>query len=163
MKQFFFLECWNGEPYKRPIMNKVVDRLKNIIKIISIEYSNQLSKHIEKIINFIDMSLVKGNVLENKMIVEYCNHSKFNLSEIILLSEIRNNDNDNDPNSIFLLGVFYQLGIGKNVDEQMAINLYKAAVELGHSTAQCCLTNMQKNKDEIKLVVEGEYINIIKF
>ncbi|GBB84497.1 hypothetical protein RclHR1_11060002 [Rhizophagus clarus] len=153
-----YTECWDGEPDKRPIMSEVVIRLKNIKEIINKANSKQLLKYVEEIVNFIDMSLTKGDVLGKDMIVEHCHGNKFNLSEIYnSLSKTRDDDSHNDAKSTFLLGIFTQYGIETNIDKQMAVNLYRTAVKLGHNTAQHCITNMYKNKEIVKLVVDEEY------
>src|SRR6201999_133741 len=81
------------------------------------------------IVNEIILLLDKTGIVKKKHeVINYLNNHNINTQEIYawLLND------QNDSNSIFLLGVFNHFGIGVNVDKQKAFELYQNAANSGN-------------------------------
>ncbi|RGB36183.1 hypothetical protein C1646_814180 [Rhizophagus diaphanus] len=87
-----------------------------------------------------DYNVRKQNILN------YINNLKINLNEVI--SWLLNNQDDS--NSIYLLGYFNYNGIGMDTNIQKSFELYQKAVDLENNAAQCELAIMYENGDGIK-------------
>ncbi|EXX64622.1 uncharacterized protein OCT59_014767 [Rhizophagus irregularis] len=165
-----YTECWNNEPDNRPTVNQVVAKLKVIIDLNNSSYKEsyhqimqnfeinkeeigptiqnihevifeeELGIMVDELINIYFNELNKGKE-ENerkKCILNYINNCKINLQEIY--TWILNNQNDS--NSIYLLGYFNYHGIGINVNKSNAYQLYEKAVKLENIVAQLEYANM---------------------
>ncbi|EXX57134.1 uncharacterized protein OCT59_024735 [Rhizophagus irregularis] len=156
-----YTECWNGEPKNRPSMNQVVDKLKSIITKTHITESQIIQKNdkmniketeptiqninraifeedlsivIDELINlyFEEVNKGKEENVRKQFVIDYINNSNISSQEIYnwLLN------NQNDSNSIFLLGYFNNYGIEANINKQKALELYQKAAELENTAAQ---------------------------
>jgi TPR repeat protein len=109
----------------------------NIHEVI---FEEELGIVIDEIVNIYFEALNKGKEENDrkKCILNYINDCKINLQEIHtwVLS------NQNDSNSIYLLGYFNYHGIGIDVDKQKAYELYEKAEKLENIVAQLELANM---------------------
>ena len=92
-----------------------------------ISFENNFNLIVDKIIHF----------HHKKQVLDYFNDNNINLQEFYnwLLN------NQNNSNSIVVLGDFNYWGIGISINKQMAIQLYQKAANLGSSTAQRNLAN----------------------
>ncbi|GBC10324.1 hypothetical protein RclHR1_09520009 [Rhizophagus clarus] len=129
-------------------------------------FEEDLSIVIDNLVNFYFKEINEGKDynLRQQHILNYLNEHKINLQEI-------NNwllNNQNDSNSIYLLGYFNCNGIGIDVNKQKAFKLYEKAVELENKAAQFdfAIMHMQgkvvgKNHDKTfelsKKLAEKEY------
>jgi len=157
---YLFLECWNSEPDNRPTMNQVVERLKSIILNIDLLH-NKLPKIIQnfdktnakeiteslillerkfgiiinEIVDIILKELNEGKKADivKQLVTDYLDNHNIN-------SQVTYNlllDNQNDSNSIFLLGYFNYYGIiTENENYKEAFNLFVTASEYNHILAQ---------------------------
>ncbi|RIA98229.1 kinase-like domain-containing protein [Glomus cerebriforme] len=139
-----YTDCWNGEPEDRPTINQVVNELKMIIikeNIIIKDFhlyncnkniqssSNKFENNFNIIVDEIINNFEKCYFLNGKQeILNYLNNHHITLQEInkFLLN------NQNDSNSIVLLGIFNELGIGTEINKQKAFELYQKAADLGN-------------------------------
>ncbi|RIA89586.1 kinase-like domain-containing protein [Glomus cerebriforme] len=114
-----FTECWDDEPNNRPFMHDVVKRLKMFITVN--EIVDLISKDCDK------------KKIEWTVINQYTfNNHNINPKEIYnwLLN------NQNNSNSIFLLGYFNYFGIRTIRNYKQAFNLFINASEQNHLLAQ---------------------------
>src|ERR1051325_4917136 len=121
---------------------------------------------IDELSNFILREINEGK--EEKVIKQHV--LNYINSQNIILQEIYNwlLNNQNNINSIYLLGYFNYHGIETNVNMKNAFDLYQKAAELGNDVAQFDLANMyihgigiDKNYNEAfelsKKLAEKEY------
>jgi hypothetical protein len=129
-------------------------------------FEEDLSIVINELVDFYFKEINEGKDydLRQQHILDYLNNHKINLQEI-------NNwllNNQNDSNSIYLLGYFNYNGIGIDINKQKAFELYEKAVELENNVAQFDLAIMHmkgkvvdKNHDKTfelsKKLAEKEY------
>ena len=67
-------------------------------------------------------------------------------------------NNQNNSNSILLLGLFYYSGIGIDINKQKAVELYQRAAKLGNNIAQYNLAFMYENgKGVVKNIRKAIY------
>ncbi|GET04524.1 kinase-like domain-containing protein [Rhizophagus clarus] len=161
-----YTECWNSEPDNRPTMNQVVARLKEIIMRLNIIVNSQKPDNadesnidssyevdikeiesktgtsilIDELINIIFKGknegiykeTIKQNVLNN------INNHKLTSQNIYnwLLND------QNNSNSICLLGYFNYYGIETEINMKKAFELYQKAAELENNVAQLYLIYM---------------------
>jgi TPR repeat protein len=88
----------------------------------------------------------KEENMRKQHILDFINNYGINLREIYdyLLN------NQNNPNSIYLLGYFNFNGIGTNINKQKAFELYQKAVELKNNVAQYNLAKMYLDGDVVE-------------
>jgi TPR repeat protein len=127
-----------------------------IVKLISIRENNQklnsyYIESVDELVNFISKELneEKEGRVRMKHVLDFIKNLNINSQEIYnwLLY------NQNNSNSIYLLGYFYYNGIGTDCDKSKAFELYKDAAKLGNDVAQFDLANMYReetNKDHYK-------------
>ncbi|GBC06909.1 hypothetical protein RclHR1_07130008 [Rhizophagus clarus] len=145
-----FTECWDYEPDKRPSIHEVVERLKIIIdkqdeiigeapscdKIPSHEEINKedLNEIINDIVIKIDEITGKTNEESRQLFyfLNYLNIYNINTKEILIWLL----NNQNNPNSMFLLGYFNYLGVETRKNEEKAFHLFVNAANEGHLLAQ---------------------------
>ncbi|GBC04840.1 hypothetical protein RclHR1_00590026 [Rhizophagus clarus] len=118
--------------------------------------------NVNKIIDEIVKRIFEGEDLEKIL-------DNYNSREIY--DWLENNQNENDPNTIFLLGKFYYSGIDVITNKRKAFELYREAAFKGHNIAQHDVACMYKSGKEVvdknhKLAfelfnksAEGEYLN----
>ncbi|POG65428.1 kinase-like domain-containing protein [Rhizophagus irregularis DAOM 181602=DAOM 197198] len=118
-----YTECWNYEPDNRPTIIQVVDKL----KALKISQTN---------INF---NIVVDEIVvlyekENNKVFKQNNLNYLNDSYNMTLQEFYNwlLSDQNNSNSILLLGVFNHLGIGISIDNNKAFELYQKSANLGN-------------------------------
>ncbi|GES91031.1 kinase-like domain-containing protein [Rhizophagus clarus] len=107
-------------------------------------HDNIFEKDLNSVINEMVMNYFrkvnegKTEIFIKKHALEYINNLEINLQEMInwLL------DNQNDSNSIYLLGYFYYHGVGVSSNMQNALELYQKAANLENNAAQFDLANM---------------------
>ncbi|RIA98191.1 hypothetical protein C1645_870839 [Glomus cerebriforme] len=92
-------------------------------------------------LNFKEINEGKEDYIIKQYILDYISKHKINSLEIYnwLLN------NQNDSNSIYLLGYFNYHGIETNINKQRAFELYQKAAELDNYVAQICLACMYMN------------------
>jgi hypothetical protein len=165
----YILECWDGEPDKRPSIIEVVKKLKkftpqsNMLKVIeendiknstSHEKSSQLintftqaeeresnkvseDNEIKKALVNRIVELIFKEINEEKDIRNQLIHDNLNSNKISLL-EIYNwlQNNQSEPDFIFLLGYFnyFEIGTDKNIEE--AFKLFNKASKENHIISQ---------------------------
>jgi hypothetical protein len=152
--QFFFSDCWDNEPDNRPIINEVIAKLNAIISnkkliIKNFQSNDNYNALIQQPHNNSSLSQVTNN---NKVILPENNFSVAVVEIIILLDDIprqevkkatinnyfnRHNinsqeiydwllNNQNNSNSVVLLGIFNHYGIVINVtNKQKAFEFYQ--------------------------------------
>ncbi|GBC02723.1 hypothetical protein RclHR1_04780010 [Rhizophagus clarus] len=155
-----YIDCWNNEPDHRPTINQVIIKLNAIVSDFqqsnNIQLSNeqqniemsQVIQHFSKInIKEVEPSMSSDTsnfsiivdeiilLLESAEVkrkryeaINYLNNHNITLQEIydwLLNSQYYSN-------SVFLLGIFNQVGIKINVDKQKAFELYQKAANLGN-------------------------------
>ncbi|GBC20659.2 kinase-like domain-containing protein [Rhizophagus irregularis DAOM 181602=DAOM 197198] len=120
-----YTECWNCEPDNRPTIDQVVDKLKTL-KIGQTNISFNIV--VDELVDFCEKL---GDEILEQNILNYLNNHNINLQEIYnwLLSD------QNNSNSIFLLGAFNHLGIGIDIDKKKAFELYQKSANLENATA----------------------------
>ncbi|RGB26725.1 kinase-like domain-containing protein [Rhizophagus diaphanus] len=155
-----YTDCWKNDPDDRPIINQVIATLDAIILKENIQVSNIINNSnnsLHQIIqNFSKVNTkeiepsISSNLITNDFeilvieiiiflqdvevvrkkqeIINYLNYHNLTSREIYnwLLN------NQDNSNSVFLLGVFNHVGIEINVDEQKAFELYQSAANTGH-------------------------------
>src|SRR5207248_2060337 len=103
---------------------------------------------INKLINFHSKELNEGKEVKilNRDIFDYFDNQNITSHETYnwLLN------NQNDSNSIYLLGYFNYHGIGTDIDKQKAFELYQKAANLGNSEAQHHLADMYENGEGVE-------------
>ncbi|CAB4413983.1 unnamed protein product [Rhizophagus irregularis] len=89
-------------------------------------FENNFNRIVNDILNFL---YYDGKEVEKQKILNYLNNHNITLQEInnLLLN------NQNNLNSLVLLGKFYYLGIGFNVDNKKAFELYQKAADLNNA------------------------------
>ncbi|EXX50443.1 kinase-like domain-containing protein, partial [Rhizophagus irregularis DAOM 181602=DAOM 197198] len=106
-------------------------------------FEEDLSIIIDELVNlyFKELNEGKEESVRKQHIFDYINNHKLNLQEIYnwLLN------NQNDSNSVYLLGYFNYHGIKININKQKAYELYQKAAKLENSVAQVDLTYMYVN------------------
>ncbi|CAB4415461.1 unnamed protein product [Rhizophagus irregularis] len=128
-----YTECWNGEPDNRPTINQVVERLKEIITKTNITTENNISASLNTDNNSLHGEMKEFTLTKNiKNILDYFNNNNINSQEIYDWLLINQNNSD----SIFLLGYFSYLGIETSEDNKKAFDLFINASEQGHILAQ---------------------------
>ncbi|GBC04576.1 hypothetical protein RclHR1_05750008 [Rhizophagus clarus] len=141
-----YIECWNNEQDNRPTMNQVVDKLKTIITKTTTQLSNSNNKSdvnncllygkLFHMINVVEIEPTTQNVHENIFEEDL----RFVIDEFvnIYFKEINEGKEESvyNSNSITLLGCYYNLGIGTNIDMKKAFELYYKAVNLGNYDSQ---------------------------
>ncbi|CAB4438284.1 unnamed protein product [Rhizophagus irregularis] len=109
-------------------MSQVIENF-NKMRIEEIEPSMSSNNNFDIIVNEIILLLENTEIVRKKHeVINYLNNHNITSQEFYawLLS------NQNDSNSIFLLGVFNHFGIEVNVDKQQAFELYQNAVNSGN-------------------------------
>ncbi|EXX79640.1 hypothetical protein RirG_003630 [Rhizophagus irregularis DAOM 197198w] len=102
-------------------------------------FEEDLSIVIDKLVNLICVELNKGkdSIVIKQHVFDYINNCKIILQEIYIYLL----NNQNESNSIYLLGYFNNYGIETEVNEQRAIELYLKAANLENRVAQLNLVN----------------------
>ncbi|GBC20605.2 kinase-like domain-containing protein [Rhizophagus irregularis DAOM 181602=DAOM 197198] len=118
--------------------------IKNFNKNVIEENLNNV---IDKLVDLIFEELNKGkeaNVIKQQ-VLDYI------YNQMIFKQQIYNwlIENQNDSNSIYLLGYFNYYGIETKFNEHRAIELYKRAAELENKVAQLCLAEIYIEIDGI--------------
>ncbi|EXX69381.1 Ste7p [Rhizophagus irregularis DAOM 197198w] len=109
-------------------MSQVIENF-NKMRIEEIEPSMSSNNNFDIIVNEIILLLENTEIVRKKHeVINYLNNHNITSQEFYawLLN------NQNDSNSIFLLGVFNHFGIEVNVDKQKAFELYQNAVNSGN-------------------------------
>ncbi|CAB4414046.1 unnamed protein product [Rhizophagus irregularis] len=131
-----YSDCWNGDPDKRPTIKEVISNLKefnNKMMNISISPPN-FNLIVAKIVDHFSMILeTKEN--EKRKILDYLDERNITSQEIFDFIS----NNQDDSNSIVLLGKFLYLGIGTNVNKSKALGLYQKTADLGN---MCGMNNL---------------------
>src|ERR1051325_132083 len=119
------LDCWNGEPDNRPTINQVIAKLKSMVMDKNFLPENNFSATVNAMLNLLDK--VNNKNSKQEIFNYFDNHH-------VTLKETYNwlINNQNDSNSIFLLGRFKDLGIETRIDKQKAFELYQKAADLGN-------------------------------
>ncbi|GBB94301.1 hypothetical protein RclHR1_23290001 [Rhizophagus clarus] len=112
-----YTECWNGEPDNRPTIDWIVSKLKafgnfNIMVSEIIQLTNKI-----------------GDEVEKQEILDYLNNHNVTIQEIYNWA-LNNQDNSD---SIVLLGDFNYSGIGISVNKKSAFKYYQKATSLGNA------------------------------
>ncbi|RGB39523.1 kinase-like domain-containing protein [Rhizophagus diaphanus] len=118
-----YTECWDGEPDNRPTIKLIVDKLKTLNNNHN---NSNFSIMVDEITNLPNKT---GDEVEKREILNYLGNHNVTLKEIYnwLLK-----DQDN-PKSITLFGSFNYFGIGTDIDERKAFELYQKAADLGNT------------------------------
>ncbi|PKK64311.1 kinase-like protein [Rhizophagus irregularis] len=97
----------------------------------SMSSSNQFLDNFNIIVNNMFNFFNDNDEIGKQKVLSYLNEQNITLQEInnLLLN------NQNNSNSIYLLGKFNSLGIGISVDKQKAFELYQKAADLGNKKA----------------------------
>ncbi|GBC14265.2 kinase-like domain-containing protein [Rhizophagus irregularis DAOM 181602=DAOM 197198] len=157
-----YTECWNSEPDNRPTMDQVVVKLKEIIMKTNVIVNSQmridsdnvdksnvnllyetnmtsicLSNLVDELVNLIYKKLNEGNdkeVIKQNVLFNISNH-KLTSKEIYtwLLN------NQNNSNSIILLGYLNYYGIETDINVKKAYELFQKAADLDNNVAQLYL------------------------
>ncbi|GES88023.1 kinase-like domain-containing protein [Rhizophagus clarus] len=119
-----YTECWNGEPDNRPTINQVVAKLNEL------NYNRNNKNFNAMVDEIVDLSnKIKDDEKEKQNILNYLDNNNVTSQEIY--NWILNDQNNS--NSIVLLGDFNYLGIGINADKRKAFELYQKAANLGNA------------------------------
>jgi TPR repeat protein len=124
--------------------NYYMKEIKEIEPTIQYIYKNisdeDLSIVIDELMRFYLQDLNKGKeeFVIKRRILEYFNNQEINLQEIYNWLS----NNQNDSNSIYLLGYFNYYGIITSINKQKACELYQKAVELENVVAQLVLASI---------------------
>ncbi|CAB4404719.1 unnamed protein product [Rhizophagus irregularis] len=118
-------------------IKEIKPTIENISEYI---YEGDLSIVIDELVNLI---FVKINEGKNEKMIKLFVLNYINSNEIIP-QEIHNwlLNNQNNSNSIYLLGYFYYNGIGTDLNKQKAIQLCQKAADLDNRVAQIDLANV---------------------
>ncbi|RGB40146.1 kinase-like domain-containing protein [Rhizophagus diaphanus] len=172
-------ECWDNDLDNRPAIYQIIDKLKTIVTRENYnstsEREHEINQKSSTISNNPNLPEINFNMIVNE-IVNLLNKSyeEINNQEILNYLKDHNIDlqkiyiwllnNQNNSNSIILLGKFYYSGIGVKVDKQKSLEFIQRAADLGNNIAKYNLGNYYKcNKDYdkafelFKKSAEGEY------
>ncbi|EXX56613.1 uncharacterized protein OCT59_023531 [Rhizophagus irregularis] len=126
-------------------IKEIKPTIKNINENI---YEEDLSFIIEELINIYLNDLNKGikTKTRKKNFLNYINNNEINLQEIYywLLN------NQNNPNSIYLLGYFNYHGIVTNINKEKTFELYQKAAKLENIAAQLDLAAIYMDEKDKK-------------
>ncbi|GBC07851.1 hypothetical protein RclHR1_07730004 [Rhizophagus clarus] len=102
-------------------------------------FEGSLNIVVDQLVNLIFSGLNKGEieVIIKKYILDYINNQMITLQQIYIWLL----NNQNNSNSIYLLGYFNYYGIGTDLNKESAIKLYQKAAELENRMAQFSLIN----------------------
>ncbi|POG64544.1 kinase-like domain-containing protein [Rhizophagus irregularis DAOM 181602=DAOM 197198] len=101
----------------------------------NISSENYFSIVINEIVDLIFKENIKDNRNVKQHVIDYLNNHNVNSKEIY--NWLLNNQNNSE--SIFLLGYFNYVGIGSTKDEEKAFNLFINASKQDHTLAQYCV------------------------
>ncbi|GBB89299.1 hypothetical protein RclHR1_00160015 [Rhizophagus clarus] len=109
-----------------------IDSMSLMNKQINESTPENLRFIINEVIYYIFKEFVKGNEFVKLQVLNYLNDRNVNSKEAYnwLLK------NQNNPDFVFLLGYFNYVGIGTNIDEVIAFNLFINASKENHTLAQ---------------------------
>ncbi|GBC22178.2 kinase-like domain-containing protein [Rhizophagus irregularis DAOM 181602=DAOM 197198] len=164
-----YTDCWNSEPDNRPTINQVADKLKAIstknnncninadVQLLVIQNFGKINiEEMEPTTYIVPVNIIVDEIInilnkleeveEKQEILNYLNNYNITSQEIYYWL-LNNQDNSN---SVLLLGVFYYLGIWIDVNKQKAFELYQKAANLSNSIAQYNLAFMYD---------KGDYVN----
>ncbi|CAB4479580.1 unnamed protein product [Rhizophagus irregularis] len=173
-----YTDCWNTEPDNRPFINQVFDKLKEIIKKENIiikdfhlfndnkitQSSNhqqpildgEISKNIDSLPGDLSQVIQNFNTMNTKEIESSMSSSnQFEINFDTIVNDMININFDNievdlgNSSGMCSLGYCYLNGIGTDIDNEKAFELYQKAADLGNSLAQCNLANMYEYEEEI--------------
>ncbi|EXX66850.1 uncharacterized protein OCT59_023636 [Rhizophagus irregularis] len=110
-------------------------------------YEEYLSIIIDELVSFYFKMTNEGKEenIRKQHILDFINNQEINLREIYYYLI----NNQNDSNSIYLLGYFNFNGIGTNINKQKALKLYQKAVKLENNVAQYSLAKMYLDGDGV--------------
>ncbi|EXX72244.1 uncharacterized protein OCT59_008524 [Rhizophagus irregularis] len=109
-------------------MSQIIENF-NKMSIEEIEPSMSSNNNFDIMVNEIILLLDNADIVRKKReVINYLNNHNITSQEIYAWLLI----NQNDSNSIFLLGVFNHFGIEVNVDKQKAFELYQNAANSGN-------------------------------
>ncbi|POG79122.1 kinase-like domain-containing protein [Rhizophagus irregularis DAOM 181602=DAOM 197198] len=165
-----YTDCWNDKPENRPTINQVVTKLNTVI-IMKLSSEQQLKSNdnllhgetsqILQNFNKINTNEIEPSISSNmnnfgssvneiihclekveigkKKIEAYYYFNSHNITSQEIYYWLL--DNQNDVNSIFLLGLFNQYGIEIGIDKEKAFELYQIAANLGNEFGVTSLGN----------------------
>ncbi|GBB88059.1 hypothetical protein RclHR1_01460009 [Rhizophagus clarus] len=148
-----YTECWDSEPDNRPSMINVVNRLKMInlqSNARKESVNNQLTSELNRVENLPYPNPEKDFISIVNKTTEYIFETinKGLLGKLHILDYFKNNNidsleiynwlinNQDNSNSIFLLGYFNYYGVVTNKDHDLAFKLFLNASEKDHILAQ---------------------------
>ncbi|GBC10023.1 hypothetical protein RclHR1_00930001 [Rhizophagus clarus] len=127
IQNFFKLDIIEIEPTTQNIKKNIFEEDLSIVidKLVKLYFRKSANKG-------------KEEEAKKKFVLDYFNNHKINLQEIYkwLLN------NQNNSNSIYLLGYFNYYGIMVNINKQIALELYQKAADLENVVAQFELAYM---------------------
>ncbi|UZO05665.1 uncharacterized protein OCT59_026009 [Rhizophagus irregularis] len=158
-----YTDCWNIEPDDRPFINKVFDRLKEIIKKENIIIKDfhlfndnnitQSSNNQQPILDEIESLMSSSNQFENNfdtnafdLLIPIPSPRKLKSPTFESFQKAADLGNSYGINH---LGYCYENGIGIDIDYQKAFKLYQKAADLGNSLAQYNLATMYEYEEGI--------------
>ncbi|RGB31507.1 kinase-like domain-containing protein [Rhizophagus diaphanus] len=164
-----YTDCWNNKPENRPTINQVVTKLNTVIMKLSSEQQlksndNLLHREMSQILQ--NFNKINTNEIEPSISSNMDNFGLFVNEMIHCLEKVETGkkkieayyyldyhnitsqeiyywllDNQNDVNSVFLLGLFNQYGIEIKVNRKKAFELYQIAANLGNEFGVTSLGN----------------------
>ncbi|GBC01039.1 hypothetical protein RclHR1_04040009 [Rhizophagus clarus] len=125
-----YSDCWNGDPDKRPTIKVVISNLRELNnKMINITTSPpNFDSIVTKIVDHFSTIIVESKKSAKRRINNYlyeCNITSQEIYDFI-------SSNQDNSDSIVLLGIFNYLGIGTKVNMSKAFNLCQKAADLGN-------------------------------
>ncbi len=148
----YYFKYWEKEEYA---LNDTIESVGDPAKSIKLAEKLRNIKEIElSLIDFLSHIADAKNPNINEAVEKIYQRVNKTLLKTENLKEIPDygyTDEQSDPETLFCLGRYYDVGEGKKKNYKKAAYYYKQAAKLGHIRAQCCLGVMYKEGLGIKI------------
>ncbi|GBC21971.2 kinase-like domain-containing protein [Rhizophagus irregularis DAOM 181602=DAOM 197198] len=154
-----YIECWNGESDNRPVMNQIISKLREIIKIQTDDneklgycYSMGIGTEInmKKAFKLYQKAADLGNIRAQCNLINLYLDGDGTEKDYNKAFELAKKSAEDHSDGMNLLGYCYNNGIGTNIDKKKAFELFQEAAKLECCDAQYNLALMYEDGEGIK-------------